>query len=88
MVSQLLIYQRVRRCANLFWSDLAHPAEHTDLTAFFRRFQMALRLCGLALRGVTTEGSPRYPEPLPTVFGEVPHQLCAFPILQELPGNK
>jgi len=23
MVSQLLIYQRVRRCANLFWSDLA-----------------------------------------------------------------
>src|SRR5262249_20329647 len=22
MVSQLLIYQRVRRCANLFWSDL------------------------------------------------------------------
>jgi hypothetical protein len=23
VVSQLLIYQRVRRCANLFWSDLA-----------------------------------------------------------------
>jgi len=69
----------------LLYQVLAHTAEHTDLTAFFRRFQMALRLRGLALRGVTTAGSPRYPEPLPTVFGEVPHQLCAFPILQELP---
>ena len=26
MVSQLLIYQRVRPCANLLWSDLARPA--------------------------------------------------------------
>jgi hypothetical protein len=36
------------------------------------------------LRGVTTDGSPLYPEPLPTVFGEVPHQICEFHILREL----
>jgi hypothetical protein len=45
---------------------------------------MALRLRGLALRGVTTDGSPLYPEPLQTVFGAVPHQICEFHILKEL----
>jgi hypothetical protein len=54
------------------------------MTAFFRRFQMALRRRGLALHGVTTDGSPLYPEPLRAVFGDVPHQLCEFHILKEL----
>jgi Transposase len=63
---------------------LDHAPDHTDLTAFLRRFRMALQLRGLALRGVTTDGSPWYPEPLRTVFGEVPHQLCEFHILKEL----
>jgi Transposase len=68
----------------LLYQVLEHTPEHTDITAFFRRFQMALRLRGLALRGVTTDGSPLYPEPLRTVFGDVPHQLCEFHILREL----
>jgi hypothetical protein len=68
----------------LLYQVLEHPPDHTDITAFFRRFQMALRLRGLALRGVTTDGSSLYPEPLWTVFGDVPHQLCEFHILKEL----
>jgi Transposase len=68
----------------LLYQVLDHAPAHQDITAFFRRFQMALRLRGLALRGVTTDGSPLYPEPLLTVFGEVPHQLCEFHILKEL----
>ena len=32
MVSQLLIYQRVRLCANLLWSDLA--ARYPDLVTY------------------------------------------------------
>ena len=68
----------------LLYQVLEHAPDHTDLTAFLRRFQMALRLRGLALRGVTTDGSPLYPEPLQTVFGNVPHQLCEFHILKEL----
>jgi hypothetical protein len=63
---------------------LEHPPDHSDIIAFLRRFPMALRLRGLALRGVTTDGSPLYPEPLPTVFGEVPHQICEFHVLKEL----
>jgi hypothetical protein len=39
---------------------------------------------GLALQGITTDGSPLYPEPIRTVFGEVAHQICTFHVLQEL----
>jgi hypothetical protein len=38
----------------------------------------------LALKGITTDGSSLYPEPIATVFGEVPHQLCTFHVLKEL----
>jgi hypothetical protein len=69
----------------LLYQVLDHTPDHQDITTFFRRFQMALRLRGgLALRGVTTDGSPLYPEPLQTVFGKVPHQICEFHILKEL----
>lgn len=34
----------------------------------------------LALKGITTEGSALYPAPSREVFGEVPQQLCTFPI--------
>ena len=68
----------------LLYQVLDHAPDHQDIPAFFRRFRMALQLRGLALRGVTTEGSPLYPEPLQTVFGEVPHQICEFHILKEL----
>jgi hypothetical protein len=68
----------------LLYQGLEHAPDHQDITAFLRRFRMALQLRGLVLRGVTTDGSPLYPEPLQTVFGEVPHQICEFHILKEL----
>jgi hypothetical protein len=68
----------------LLYQVLDHAPDHQDITAFFRRFRMALQLRGLALRGVTTDGSPLYPDPLQTVFGEVSHQICEFHILKEL----
>jgi hypothetical protein len=36
------------------------------------------------LKGVTTDASPLYPEPLREVFGDVPHQICEFHIIKEL----
>jgi hypothetical protein len=68
----------------LLYQVLDHPPDHTDITVFLRRFRMALQLRSLVLRGVTTDGSPLYPEPLRAVFGEIPHQLCKFHILKEL----
>jgi hypothetical protein len=73
-----------RTFKRLLYQVLDHDPEHKDITTFFQRFRMALRLRGLVLRGVTTDGSPLYPEPLEAVFGAVPHQICEFHILKEL----
>ena len=73
-----------RTFKRLIYQVLDHDPDHKDITAFFHRFRMALRLRGLALRGITTDGSPLYPEPLQAVFGSVPHQICEFHIIKEL----
>ena len=38
----------------------------------------------LALKGITTDGSALYPEPIRTDFGEAAHQICTFHVLKEL----
>jgi Transposase len=73
-----------RTFKRLIYQVLDHDPDHQDITAFFHRFRMALRLRRLSLQGVTTDGSPLYPEPLREVFGDVPHQLCEFHIIKEL----
>jgi hypothetical protein len=73
-----------RTFKRLLYQVLDHDPDHRDIVAFFQRFRMALRLRSLKLRGVTTDASPLYPEPLRAVFGMVPHQICEFHILKEL----
>ena len=73
-----------RTFKRLLYQVLDHDPDHQDITAFFHRFRMALRLRGLALQGITTDASPLYPEPLREVFGEIPHQICEFHIIKEL----
>jgi len=73
-----------RTFKRLLYQVLDHDPDHQDITAFLRRFASALQKHGLTLRGVTTDGSPLYPEPLRAVCGDVPHQVCEFHILKEL----
>jgi len=73
-----------RTFKRLLYQVLDHDPTHRDITAFFNRFRMALRLRRQTLRGVTTDASPLYPEPLREVFGNVRHQICEFHILKEL----
>jgi hypothetical protein len=73
-----------RTFKRLLYQVLEHDPDHQDITAFFRRFRMALRLRGLKLNGITTDASPLYPEPLREVFGDIPHQVCEFHIIKEL----
>jgi hypothetical protein len=73
-----------RTFKRLIYQVLDHDPNHKDITAFLRRFATPLRTHGLTLHGVTTDGSPLYPEPLGVVFGDVPHQICEFHILKEL----
>ena len=73
-----------RTFKRLLYQVLDHDPDHRDITGFFHRFRMALRLRGLKLQAVTTDASPLYPEPLLAVFGDIPHQICEFHIIKEL----
>jgi len=73
-----------RTFKRLIYQVLNHDPNHQDITAFLRRFQSILQRCDLTLRGVTTDASPLYPEPLRVVFGDVPHQICEFHVIKEL----
>ena len=73
-----------RRFRRIFYDVLDHNPTHADIIAFFRRFRSALDHRRLSLLGVTTDGSPLYPEPLKQVFPGVSHQVCEFHVLKEL----
>jgi Transposase len=73
-----------RTFKRLAYQVLDHDPTHADIKTFFGRFQMALLARGLFLKGITTDGSSLYPEPIATVFGDVPHQLCTFHVLKEV----
>ena len=73
-----------RTFKRLAYQVLSHDPTRKDVAAFFRRFQRALADRGLTLRGITTDGSALYPEPIARVFGDVPHQICTFHVLREL----
>lgn len=73
------------RCyKRILYKVLDHDPTHDDIAAFFERLKTALTDRDLTLQGITTDGSPLYPEPIRVVFGEVPHQICIFHVLKEL----
>ena len=73
-----------RTFKRLIYQVLDHDPTHKDIEAFFRRFHAALKTRGSVLKGITTDGSALYPEPIAAVFGRVPHQLCTFHVLKEI----
>jgi hypothetical protein len=71
-----------RTFKRLLYQVLDRGPTHKDIEAFFGRFHAALKARGLSPKGITTDGSALYPEPIATVFGKVPHQLCTFHVLK------
>ena len=68
----------------LIYEVLDHDPTHKDITRFFRWFRKELHQRDLKLLGVTTDGSPLYPEPLAEIFDGVSHQVCEFHVLKEI----
>jgi hypothetical protein len=68
----------------LIYEVLDHNPTHEEMTKFFRRFRTELDQRSLTLQGVTTDGSPLYPEPLAQIFPEADHQVCEFHVLKEI----
>ena len=73
-----------RAFKRLVYEVLDHDPTHEDILAFFQRFQEALRARGLAVKGITTDGSSLYPAPILEVFGPIAHQVCEFHVIAEL----
>lgn len=73
-----------RSFKRLVYEVLDHDPQQEDLRRFFGRFREKLDARGLAVRGITTDGSPLYPAPLAEVFGAVEHQVCQFHVIAEL----
>jgi len=68
----------------LYYEVLDHNPTNEDMIRFFRRFKQMLDARGLTVNGITTDGSPLYPEPISEVFGKIEHQLCQFHIIKEI----
>ena len=68
----------------LIYEVLDHDPTHKDVRRFFRRFAKELHRRDLKLLGVTSDGSPLYPEPLAEIFNGVSHQVCEFHVLKEI----
>jgi hypothetical protein len=68
----------------LIYEVLDHDPTKKDVERFFVRFKAVLDARGLILHGITTDGSPLYPEPIAQVFGDILHQICEFHVIAEL----
>jgi hypothetical protein len=73
-----------RTFKRLAYHVLSRVPTAKDVEAFFRRFHAALEARGLSVKGITTDGSALYPEPIAAAFGDVPHQVCTFHVLREV----
>src|SRR5882672_3088594 len=73
-----------RQYKRVLYEVLDHDPNHGDIEAFLGRLKTALEERDLALKGITTDGSALYPDPIRKVFGKVPHQLCTFHVIKDL----
>jgi len=73
-----------RTFRRICYEVLDHSPTHADIERFFRRFQSLLKERGLELKGITTDSSSLYPEPISRIFGDVAHQVCEFYVIKEL----
>ncbi len=73
-----------RRFRRLVYQVLDRNPTKEDVERLLRRFKGELDSRGLTLRGITTDGSALYPEPIAKVFPGARHQVCEFHVIREL----
>jgi Transposase len=73
-----------RQDKRILYAVLDHDPTHDDIPVFLGRLKTALDDRALELKGMTTDGSALYPEPIRTVFGAVRHPLCTFHVIKDL----
>jgi hypothetical protein len=73
-----------KRQRRLAYEVLDHSPTHEDILRFFRRVDGMLTARGLTVAGITTDGSPLYPDPIKTIWPNASHQVCEFHVLKEI----
>jgi len=68
----------------LTYRVLHHAPKSEDILELFESFHQILIERGLVVKGVTTDGSPLYTEPVRAVFPGVSHQMCEFHVKMEI----
>ena len=73
-----------RTFTRLAYRVLEHDPTAADIRSFLAAFKARLDARGLSVRGITTDGSSLYPEPLHQLWPGVAHQVCRFHVLKEI----
>ena len=68
----------------LAFEVLDHSPTQIDIRRFFTRVAAMLSSRGLAVAGVTTDGSPLYPDVIHEVFPQARHQIRRFHVIKEI----
>jgi hypothetical protein len=73
-----------REYKRLTYRVLDHDPKSEDILELFHAFHKILDARNLAVKGITTDCSPLYTEPVRSVFPGVSHQICEFHVKQEI----
>lgn len=73
-----------RHQRRLAYEVLEHDPTHEDIERFFRKVDRMLTARGLTVAGITTDGSPLYPDPIRTIWPKARHQVCEFHVIKEI----
>lgn len=73
-----------KRQRRLAYEVLDHNPTKEDIERFFRRVDRMLTVRGLSVAGITTDGSPLYPDPIRDVWPNARHQVCEFHVIKEI----
>jgi hypothetical protein len=73
-----------RRQRRLAYEVLDHDPTQLDILYFLARLNAQITARGQTVLGITTDGSPLYPQPIALTLGDIPHQVCEFHLLKEL----
>lgn len=73
-----------RTFTRLSYRVLERDPTAADIHSFLAEFKARLDTRGLSVKGITTDGSSLYPEPLKQLWPQVRHQVCRFHVLKEI----
>jgi len=67
-----------RQYKRMLYAVLDHAPRHDDIEALLERLQRAWEERNGAIKGITTDGSALYPEPIRKVLGRFPVSCVPF----------